>query len=59
MIRDTIVDEVRQNRKATEIAHGSDWKKLIEHYRQIQNSANRIVCHEPKRISHGAVDRAR
>ncbi len=48
MIRDPIVEEVRQARRQTEEACGHDWKRLAEHYRQIQPTTGRLIRREPK-----------
>ena len=36
MIRDPIVEEIRELRRKTEAACDGDWDKLVEHFRQVQ-----------------------
>ena len=55
MLRDPIVEEVRQIRRQTEEACGHDWKRLVEHYRQIKATTGRLISREPKPISRPAV----
>lgn len=55
MIRDPIVEQVRQQRHATEKSCGHDWKRLVEHYRQVQNRAPRVVRRTPRRLSASGV----
>lgn len=48
MIRDPIVEEVRQARRQTEEACGHDWKRLTEHYRRVQITTGCLIRREPK-----------
>jgi hypothetical protein len=50
MIRDLIVEEVRDIRRKTEAACEHNWDRLLEHYRQIQNTSGCPVLRgSPKR----------
>lgn len=49
MIRDPIVDEVRDARKRTEEACERDWNRLVEHYRAVPANGARILHGQPKR----------
>jgi hypothetical protein len=52
MIRDPIVQEIREVRRKTEEACEGDWNRLIEHYRQVQNAATLPVFRgSPKRLA--------
>lgn len=55
MIRDLIVEEVRQIRHKTEEACGHDWKRLAEHYRRIQPGTHQVIRREPKLLPRGPV----
>jgi len=48
MIRDPIVEEVRESRRKTEEACGHDWKRLAQHYRGIRTGNGRVIRLEPK-----------
>lgn len=50
MIRDPIVDEVREARRKTEEACDHDWNRLTEHYRRVPAGAARLIRGEPKRL---------
>lgn len=49
MIRDPIVDEVREARRRTEEACEGDWNRLVEHYRAVPARGARIIRGQPKR----------
>ncbi|MFA7235734.1 MAG: hypothetical protein WC058_02625 [Phycisphaeraceae bacterium] len=51
MIRDPIVEQVRQQRHATEKSCGHDWKRLMEHYCRVQKRVPRLTRRAPKQWS--------
>jgi len=52
MIRDPIVEEVRETRRKTELACHGDWNKLVEHYRQVQESSGHPISRgSPRRLA--------
>lgn len=59
MLRDPIVEEVREVRRKTEEACGHDWKKLLEHFRHIDPGQARIVQGQPKRRPPRPTDQSR
>ena len=51
MIRDPIVEEVRELRRRTEAACDGDWDKLVEHFRQVQKRSGLPVTRgSPRRL---------
>jgi len=43
MMKDPIVEQVREARRQTETACGGDWQKLVEHFLRIQKDADHPV----------------
>lgn len=58
MLRDPIVEEVREVRRRTEEACGHDWKRLTEHYRNVQPVTGRLIRREPRRLPTPSVNDA-
>lgn len=50
MIRDPIIEEVREERRKTEEACNHDWKRLADHYRNVGTESHRIIHGKPKRL---------
>ncbi len=52
MIRDPIVEDVREARRKTEADCEGDWDKLVEHYRQVEKHAKtRVIQGSPRRLA--------
>jgi hypothetical protein len=52
MIRDPIVEEVREVRRQIEAECDNDWNKLIHYYRQVQEKATAPLYRgSPKRLT--------
>lgn len=59
MLRDAIVDEVREIRHKTEEACQRDWKKLMDHYRRVEPGTASLVRGQPKRLPPTPVKKTR
>lgn len=51
MIRDPIVEEIREARRKTEEAFGRDWKRLAEHYRSVPIGKARVIRRAPRKTA--------
>ena len=51
MIRDPIVEDIREARRKTEADCEGDWDKLVEHYRQVEKQARtHVIQGSPRRL---------